>query len=278
MRPVSCLCSRLFDLRPRHPRLSAMAVALTAAAAFAPLAPNADAKTVRARQASEFYRSIGVNTAFAFDGVNYETNFNYLRNALVDLRPHFIRDHVFNSADRDYHARLYEASGNKLKFLIISQMKGGDGRLDAGRIDQQLNILETMSGSLLGIEGPNEYDLFRPAIENDWAGRVRNYQTQLYNKVQNRAKLRNLPVVSPSWVIGRNTAAQLGDLSSKMDAVAVHRYEAHPEDDWGRWNRDADKVGPRRDRWITEFGWRTAGSSRVVNDKMQSRYLLRGFA
>lgn len=208
-----------------HRFVPALAVAL--ACLFA--APSAGAAT-QARPADAVVESIGVNTHINYSDTQYN-NFTLVRQRLNELGIRYIRDHI--SLKRpDVYSRMRTLAGDGIGVNVIA----GDPlqRWNIGTIDQQLDLIQKeLSGTVVSIEGPNEYDL---QGDPNWATVLRDYTKRLWEGVKARPALAGLPVLGPS-IVRRENMPKVGDLTPWTDYGNTHTYlsGAIPESD-SVWN------------------------------------------
>lgn len=264
-----------FLLRSRS-TVPAAVLGLLVSFAAAPVRAEPVRRQLNATKAAVFHDSIGVCTKFSFDGSIYDQYTNDIAWYLKNLGVKWVRDGVFNQTDVNKLKTVNSKSG--VKFLLISAMYGGDGRLDPGQAARNADLMNQLRGKLVGIEGPNEYDQFKPGNEPDWAGRLRQYQDRLFTEVNKRRGIRNVRILAPSLVSSRGSYAALGNITNDCDAANFHYYPGVPE-----WEivakRDEARISkPNGQIWCTEFGWRTPPVDYYVSEQIQARYALRGYA
>lgn len=89
-------------------------------------------------------------------------------------------------------------------------------------IDPVLDQMEPYARLIVGIEGPNEWNLSgRP----DWRAELSAYTEELYAKVRARRAFKRVPVVGPSLAYPKGSGPHLGDHSAHMDVGNVHIYQ-----------------------------------------------------
>lgn len=191
---------------------------LVAIAVLVVAAPSASART--ARSADGFVGSVGVNTHLLSGDTSYG-NFAKVRMRLRELGVRHIRDGICGTChwQRD-----------RLRAL------GADGIRLLAQVGSPATSIETRSGNLAAVrrlgkiveavEGANEWDHFSgrsPA----WVAQERAHQQWLWNAVQAKRALRDIPVVGPSLVYSwtRPTSwDELGDISGWLDRGNLHPY------------------------------------------------------
>jgi hypothetical protein len=201
-------------------------LALTAILAVLILAPTARGAATQARQADAVVESIGVNTHLGYTDTPYN-EFPTVEQRLQELGIRYIREGVSQNRP-DVYSRLQQLAGDGIHLDAIA----GDplGRWNMGTIDQQLDLIQNeLGGSVISIEGPNEYDLQGDA---NWIAVLRDYTRSLWEGVKARPALAGLPVIGPSIVLRENMAAA-GDLTPWIDYGNTHTYlsGAMPETD-----------------------------------------------
>lgn len=231
-----------------------------------------DAAAVQASRSSDFIDSIGFKTHFNIDTGNgiYGSNPSAVLQKMKNLG---IRNYVgyYKNSFRDYG----------LKGAGYANTTDSNGILDNSQIDAALNRYNGYEGELIGIEGPNEYDLF--STDPNWAANLKNYMGSLYNKVKNRPSMAGLPVIGPS-LSDSSKYAQLGNITDRSNIGNGHPYsgELEPESFWfensadgyfiDHWKSDVGNSNPGQPFWATETGYYE------INDNVRAKYVPRTYA
>jgi hypothetical protein len=201
---------------PLPGRLRLLAPALAILLAIAVATPrSADAAPVPARSAASFVESIGVDTHFSYTDTPYVTRFQEVKEKLVELGVHHIREDLL--PDRpDQYARLNELARAGIgSTLIMGAPENGDGGLE-----ELLSVAETKLTGVDALEGPNEP--YSDDNEPDWTTNTDAYQQALHEKASDTPQLASLPIVGPTTIFWQN--GELGNISPWLNYGDIHPY------------------------------------------------------
>ena len=243
-----------------------------------------------------FVESIGVNTHFIYDDTKYYTEYEAVRDRLVELGVRYVRDDPWMPGNwkRPLVRDLYDETGIQLLAIVHERVGPYPAPLDldpaatralVAGIEEHYN-----SGgrrAVVAIEGPNEYDLSH-GPDPDWATHLKAYQEILYGAVRGRPVLNGVPVLAPSLVWPRSYT-DVGDLSDVADRANVHPYPGgkRPTNGLAENLARAVTVVPG-EVWATETGYHNAMGDATdgtgdlthpgVPEGVEARYLPRLFA
>ena len=274
------------------------ALAVGPLAAGQNLSPNsaASSEPVFAAASDAFVESIGVATHFNYDDTKYYTEYEAVRDRLVELGVRYVRDapSMPGSWKRPLVLDLYDETGIRLLAIVHERVGPYPAPLDLDPAATEAviaGIEEHYSGggrrAVVAIEGPNEYDLSH-GPDPDWVARLRAYQEILYGAVRERPALDGVPVLAPTLVWPRSYTA-VGDLSDVADRANVHPYPGgrRPTTGLDANLARAASVAPG-DVWATETGYHNAMGDAAdgtgdlthpgVPEEVEARYLPRLFA
>ncbi len=228
-------------------------IALVALLVIALAAPRAAAEP--ARGADAFVESVGVNTHL-IDDTAYR-DFDAVRAALRELGVRHIRDGICGTCPWQWN-RYRALAADGVDLLAIAGSPADDGPRRAGNVA----ALGALAGSVWGVEGANEWDLFSGRAP-DWATQDRAYQRWLWSAVRATPELRWKPVVGPSLVFSWETPSSwaiLGDLTDALDYGNSHDYAGGqpPELVSARGLALARMVSGGRPVVVTEGGYHNA--------------------
>ena len=259
---------------PTPPRRLASQLAAVIALVLACLAPAvASASSQHApSEAATFVDSIGVNTHMLYTGTPYYDRFDVVKQRLLELGVHHIREDL--GPDRpDQYERLNELAASGVKSTLIL----GDPRNGTAGLDERVaTVAEHLAGAMDAIEGPNEYSTRGGA---GWRDDLIAYQQQLYTAVKGNSALASLPVIGPSIVHGDQAA--LGDVSSSLDFGNMHSYPngAMPEANLSSQLAQAALNSGSKPVMATETGYNTAvnseGELKPASEEAMATYLPR---
>ncbi len=247
-----------------------------------------------AKSADGFVDSIGVNTHWAYDNV-YTKSYTALKTKLGELGIRHIRDGAMLAV----YAKatdLFNSYGIRTT-LICGRRKPGPWPqpLNVNAVGEELAEIKTSAlGATVALEGPNEYDISRPAGEADtWVNVLLSYQKSLYQKSKDDPALRNLPVIGPS-LTSPQAYKEAGDLSPWLDYSCAHPYLSgrHPgTKGWGDngygsldWTiiYQSGVQSPTKPVQFTECGYHNALETKSghlpVSEAAEAKYLPRLFA
>lgn len=184
--------------------------------------PMIEAQAVRAYPADSFVESIGVNTHWGAHNV-YTNNYTTLKAKLGEAGIRYIRDGAYSQTYIRAND-LYQSLGIKTNMLTGRRSGGYPAPLDPSQIDTELNEIKTQALNVtVSIEAPNEYDISH-GPDTDWAGKIKNYSSTVYNKVKADELLKNLPVIGPS-LTKMESYQTVGDSDQFIDYVNLHLYQ-----------------------------------------------------
>lgn len=263
------------------PRLLATAaVACLCAVGFT--ATAASAAPLDSRSAADFRDSIGVGTHIVYFDTAYG-DWPRVVAKLDELGVDHLRDGIYaNPGWRDWNERYYRAvelaaaHGKKFAFGM------GEPGSGSGSLDQLIAVAGgRLHQAAEAFEAPNEYDLFHGGP--NWTTELRDYQRDLYAKVQASPALRGLPVIGPS-LVHRDSREKLGSLENALDVGNLHPYtggEAPTQDHVAKDAALAAVVSGRKPLYATEAGFHNAlnaGSGQPpVSEQTGASYLLRTY-
>lgn len=231
---------------------------LTAIVALAIVCASPTAATAtsehQAGDAAAFVDSIGVNTHILYTGTPYYDRLDLVKQRLVELGVHHIREDL--GVERpDQYERLNALAAAGIKSTLIL----GDPHNGSAGLDERIaTIRDHLSGAIDAVEGPNEYSTRGGA---GWREDLAAYQQQLYAAIKGNSALAGLPVIGPSIVHGDQAA--LGDVSSSLDFGNMHSYPngGMPEANLGFQLGQAALNSGSKPVMATETGYNTAVSS-----------------
>ena len=207
-----------------------------------------------ATTANAFVDSIGVNTHMLYTGTPYYDRFDQVKQRLLELGVHHIREDL--GPDRpDQYERLNELAAAGIRSTLIL----GDPRNGTAGLEERVAMVrEQLAGAVDAVEGPNEYSTRGGAT---WREDLISYQQQLYAAVKGDPTLASLPVIGPSIVHGDQAA--LGDVSSSLDFGNMHSYPngAMPEANLSSQLAQAALNSGSKPIMATETGYNTAVNS-----------------
>ena len=254
---------------------------------------------VAPRPADSFVESIGVNVHWGYDNTVYNSGFSILKERLNELGVRHLRD----GADafvggKGYVADringLYTDLGIRTTFITGRRQNGYPNPLTVSLVDDELQGLkESFPIDLIeAIEGPNEYDAIgNRQGETDWMQKVRDYQAAVYQQVKADPKLKNIPVIGPSFTTEK-AYENIGSLDNYLDYSCVHLYTSWRNPGTGGWGANgygsiswnfnylAKKQSPSgKPAQSTECGYNTyLPEGRGLPEGIQAKYLPRTFA
>lgn len=173
--------------------------------------------THEAQMADEVVESIGVNTHFYYTDTVYWTDFETLRDLLLELGIRHIRDGNAGQ-NTTYRERLNELAGHGIKSLLICDTRFGLADNWSQSLERLKLIMNQSNNPVELIEGPNEMD-FSSNFSDLPA------QTQaLWNTFKGDPETSWIPILGPSLGNTASSPANLGDLSAYMDYGNLHPY------------------------------------------------------
>ena len=224
-----------------------------------------------AKSAEAFADSVGINVHLSYTDSAYVTKFDVVRDALVDLHVHHLREGLVEAGDPAYFSHLHELGQLGFKAIFITTPDQGESTLESfpARVGP---IFE-------GYEAPNEFDQSRAP---DWTGTLRSYMGTLHT-VSTRMRI---PVIGPS-LTKPPSFALLGDVSTLITYGNLHNYPAgrHPgTHGWGAngygsltYNvANVERYAGDLPVMTTETGYTNdAGASNAVTEELAAKYLPR---
>ncbi len=275
-----------------------------AAICLAGVAPSPSAGTeppagpTAAAWADDFVGSVGVNVHWADDRGLYNREYEKVKAKLAESGIRHVRDGALPNAYRR-GTDLYHALGVRTTFIHGVRVNDGvephwKRPLDVAGIPGELAA--TRAGvpvaAIGAIEGPNEYDIFHDGREKDWAGKLRDFQRELFKRVRAEPAFKDVPVVGPS-VTTHEAAAKVGDLSAAMDFGCGHFYRSTRPPGSAGWGGGQQfppygggtygsmdycvaatrQMCGRKPLWSTETGYATHRGG--VSEAVQGKYLPR---
>jgi hypothetical protein len=213
-------------LREHAVLLAAVALLLAGAAALLVLVPGGDERPLpqtraeRAIPARDFRESIGVNVHLSYADTAY-ADFPAVRRALADLGVRHVRDGACAGC-AEANDRIAALGRDGVRFTLIA----GSPRDETGTLEQNLeSVAGPLRPAVEAVEGPNEYDA---AGGPEWAGALRDYQQELFERVRGDDRLRGLDVIGPSFV-KPDSREQAGDMQAWMTFGNLHSYPGGAE-------------------------------------------------
>jgi len=265
-----------------------LAAAVTIAAAALPASP-ADAQ-MQARRAYDFVDSVGICTHFGWRKSVYETAFDRMQSALVDLGIRYIRQKPGSPFTLKRLAQLQGSTGVLLQATVDTS--ADDSNFDARELDPGMiaNFVGAAvqglgAGAFVAFEGPNEYDNTAKQGGNpDWGRDLRTYMQQVSQVVRGTPAIAQLPIAAPS--MAQNKAAvfqQLGDLSAVSNRGNLHAYSGERPLGFAldEFIGLAQMVNPGQQIVISEYGWNTAANrwqGHPLTDAARAKYQARAMA
>jgi hypothetical protein len=278
--------------------LHIVAFVLISASAVALAGGDAAPAPTPAIWADDFVDSVGVNVHWSYTGGPYDRYYDKLKVKLAEAGIRNIRDGcVPNSCRRC--TDLFESLGVRTTFVhgarIDDHIEPHWVRpLDVAGIAAHTAVVRSSVpvAAIAAFEGPNEHDLFHDAREKDWAGKLRDYQRELYKQLKADEVLKNVVVVGPS-LTSHGAYAAVGDLSDFMDFGCGHFYHSTRNPGSLGWG-DSYQMPPwgggvygsmdytiaqvrqmcaRKPMWSTEMGYSTFYNG--VNETVHAKYLAR---
>lgn len=242
------------------------------------LIPHTQAAAVPIRTADSFVDSIGVATHLRYLDTAYGRYAEVIKPRLQELGVRHIRD---GGKDPGLFQKLNDLATIGIRATLV--MDPRDGITPNNVIAEVINpVLPAVEAA----EGPNEWDVQRHLTYNGqpFPAGVRQYQTELYNAIQQNPETARITVLMPSLAIPFN-APQLGYLEA-VEAGNMHSYAGGnlPSQDLDTKWIPLTRVVVGRDRPIvaTETGWHTAVADPqppqpAVSEKAAARYIPRLF-
>ena len=261
------------------------------------------AEPTAAAWADGFVDSIGVNVHWHDERGAYHRGYDIIKTKLAESGIRHLRDGAVPNAFKR-GTDLYNALGVRSTF--IHSVRTGQhsathpeyrSPLVPAKIADSLVELKNAipAGAIAAIEGPNEYDLFHDDRDVDWAGNLREYQSELYRIVKADPVLKDVPVVGPS-LTSPEACKKVGDLSAAMDFGCGHFYRSvrfpgsigwggrfdFPPYGGGLYGgmdfniASARLVCDRKPIWSTETGYATHNEG--ISEAVQVKYVPRLFA
>lgn len=182
----------------------------------------------KARKASDFTNSIGVNTHFGYGWSSYKFWEERLCPRLLELGVKHIRDGTYSA---DVVDKYKDVGNHGIRLLFITRAKDAAAKAKA------------IGPMLWGMEATNEPDIasWNPDPSKPWQLSATLEQQNLYKNIKGDSATNHLPVVGVSLANIRNSPAILGDISQWMDYGNIHPYAAgdHPSLHWG-WGLSMD--------------------------------------
>ena len=212
------------------------------------------------------------------------------RPLLGALGVRYIRGNLAGKRARDHMRALNAQYGIRAGTLVTSIRD--DGSFD---FDKAAAIVDFMRekigpGVIRAFEGPNEYT--KNHKTGDWAGRLRDYQEFLFQRIRNDPALKAIPLLAPTiWRREVEDYRAIVPLGRFCDHGNLHLYSGGrrpsrfgsegKEASIDRAIDDAQLVAPDKRICITETGFRTAGSRSTAWDlppEVVAKYTLRNIA
>ena len=218
----------------------------------------ATSNLVPAQTATSFLNSMGVNVHMSYP--RYANGGEVLAD-LQFLGMRHVRNNLGVGEVERVRLDQLRNAGIRFNFVALRPPSGTNGLKNVVDVVKQRYLAATDS-----VEGSNEYDEKAP----DWVAALRAYQAQLYTMMKADSALHNVVVLGPSlkgFSMG-STAPSLGNLSSVMDAAAVHTYPGGltPETSASNTRNDPESrialekqyVSGTKPVYVTESGYNNA--------------------
>jgi len=259
--------------------------------AFLTATSPVQAAVEQAKKSDDFVESVGVVTHLPYTGGVYGNYTGLIKPKLVELGVRYIRDGVVvrgSQGGRDaFAAKLLDlrATAGIKAVLAFS----GDDMTTVS------NFLTSCSAAVTGVEGPNEPDLSKynfiyngngwqrgVKVGQGWAVGAKNYQTGLFNLINNTPAFNNWDVQQMSMGWGGN-ASGVGNHGAYADYGNFHWYvnTAYPPElpgqlDW--LTKSAGIISPTKQLMPTESGYpAVSAASEAVHGRYVMRTLCEGF-
>ena len=253
--------------------------------------PGANAAIETAKPSDDFVESVGVVTHIPYTGGAYGNYTGVVKPRLIELGVRYIRDGIVargSQFGRDAFATklldLQTTTGIKAVLLF-----SGDSMTTVS------NFLTSCSAAVIGVEGPNEPDLSKynfiyngngwqggVAVGQGWAVGAKNYQTDLFNLVNNTPAFNNWDILQMSMGWGGN-ASSVGNHEAFADLGNFHWYvqTAYPPELPGQLDwliNSARIISPTKQLMPTESGYpAVSAASEAVHGRYVMRTLCEGF-
>jgi hypothetical protein len=238
------------------------------------LAPAALAQ--QSRSADSFVESIGVDTHTSYGYTPYGAQPALIRQRLVELGVHHIREDLTLNDPAQYQALNELAAAGIHSTLILGDPSDGPTGLE-----EMISTLKTqVRGSVEAVEGPNEFDR-RGGPE--WMNEDAAYQAQLYSSIKSDPSTAELPVIGPSlgsWF----DRSGLRNISGSLDYGNIHSYPNvdTPESNLPAQLKMEEAAAGTKPVIATETGYQTSTNSPAseqspVSEAAQAVYMPRLF-
>ncbi|MEO6208974.1 MAG: hypothetical protein ABIQ10_02500 [Gemmatimonadaceae bacterium] len=247
----------------------------------------------RAIWSDRFVSSVGLATHFSYDDLlPYGHDRAATISSLLASNARFVRDGLSVSVNGESNDKYWSAmraltdSGMKLVLVTYPTRLGGNNTDPAPYKDQRpldTAVARVGAANILAFEGPNEVD----NNSNSWGGKqlyaenARAFQKAMYAHAKQIAP--SIAVLGLT-VTSAKGAADVGDISSTMDAGTLHPYPGGdiPTAQLAPLERAFAPMNPaKKPWWVTETGYHTSPNATEalyqagVSDIAQSKYVPR---
>jgi hypothetical protein len=209
--------------------------------------------------------SIGVNVHLSYLNTTYR-RFPAIAARLKALGIHNIRDGACPGCVQE-NQRLHQLGQQGFGIDLIM----GDPRGTTGKLPQLVGSANQLAPFITSLEGPNEWDNQGDA---QWAKHLTAYQQELYKAVKGDDKLKDKPVLGPSFVNPTSFQKVAPQIAKSFDIANMHSYPpdgAPPASNIDGELARAAANAPRKPAYSTETGYRTGGRPQQGNKPVVPR-------
>ncbi len=225
-----------------------------------------------AKSADAFVDSIGVNTHLTYGGTPYERFDDLIIPKLQELGIRHIRDGGYN--DPNFFNKIKKLGSIGIKSDII---------FSGNSMDEVSSVVNSMTGGIDAVEGPNESDL--DVFNFSYNGQkfpdgTRNYQKDLYNTIKGNSATKNLSVVLPSmgWGEDADKMEYIGNLGDLCNMHSYPNIGQPPTIDLDSYfiPHINKMCGNSMTKWATETGYHNELSNDLgVSEEAAGKYIPR---
>jgi hypothetical protein len=215
--------------------------------------------------------SIGVNVHLSYLNTTY-ARFPKIAARLKALGIHNIRDGACGGCVQE-NQRLRQLGQQGFGIDLIM----GDPRGTTGKLPQLVGAANQLSPFVTSLEGPNEWDNQGDA---QWAKHLTAYQQDLYKAVHDDDKLKDKPVLGPSFVNPTSFQKVGPQIQKSFDVANLHSYPPNGSPPASNIDGELARAAanaPRKPAWATETGYRTGGrpqpGNKPVDPRLAATYL-----
>jgi len=245
----------------------------------------------QAKPSDDFVESLGVVIHLPYTGGAYGNYTGLIKPKLVELGVRYIRDGIVvrgSQGGRDAFATKLLDLQSTTGIKAVLAFSGDD-------MTTVSNFLTSCSAAVVGVEGPNEPDLSKynfiyngngwqggVQVGQGWAVGAKNYQTALFNLINNTPAFANWDIQQMSMGWGGNSST-VGNHEAYADFGNFHWYvqAAYPPElpsqlDW--LTNNARIISPIKQLMPTESGYpAVSAASEAVHGRYIMRTLCEGF-